>query len=101
VAKGQTQVVQLDFHITPLRSEKFVNAYRPAVPLAADYGAKGYTFYRTDEDPYHFVHISYWSDRADFDRYWMSREMRGILTSINGYHDHLLLPYYGAVLERA
>jgi quinol monooxygenase YgiN len=96
-----TELVQLDFHITPMRAERFVEAYRPAVPLATEYGAKGYAFYRADEDNYHFVHISYWSSRADFDRYWTSREMRGIRTQITGMHDHLLLPHYAAVLERA
>jgi len=95
------EVVQLDFHVTPMRAERFVDAYRPAVPLAAEYGAKGYSFYRTDEDPSHFVHVSFWDDRAQFDRYWMSREMRSIRTKIVGLHDHLLLPHYGDVLERA
>ncbi len=95
------EVVQLDFHVTPLRVERFVDIYRPAVPLVLEYGAQGYSFYRVEDDPSHFVHVSYWDDRAKFDRYWMSREMRDIRTRINGMHDHLLLPHYGAVLERA
>jgi quinol monooxygenase YgiN len=95
------EVVQLDFHITPLRVERFVDAYRPAVQLALEYGARGYSFYRFDEDPSHFAHVSYWDDRKKFDRYWMSREMRDIRTKIVGMHDHLLLPHYGAVLDRA
>jgi len=95
------EVVQLDFHLTPFRAERFVNAYRPAVPLVLEYGAKGYSFYRTDEDPDHFMHLSYWDDRKQFDHYWMSREMRDIRRQIIGFHDHLLLPHYGSVLERA
>ena len=95
------EVVQLDFHVTPFRVERFYETYLPAVALVLEYGAQGYSFYRTDEDPSHFVHISYWDDRKKFDRYWMSREMRAIRTAIVGMHDHLLLPHYGAVLERA
>jgi quinol monooxygenase YgiN len=96
-----SEIVQLDFHITPFREKRFVEAYRPAVTRAVEFGAKGYSFYRAEEDPGHFVHISYWDTRKDFDRYWMSRDMKEIRTAIIGLHDHLLLPHYGNLLERA
>jgi quinol monooxygenase YgiN len=96
-----SEIVQIDFHITPFREKRFFEAYRPAVPGALEYGATGYSFYRSKEDPGHFVHISYWDDRADFDRYWMSREMRQVRRNIIGLHDHLLLPHYGDLFERA
>jgi quinol monooxygenase YgiN len=96
-----TEAVQLDFHITPLRGERFVEVYRPIVPRALEFGAKGYAFYRADEDPYHFVHISYWDDRAKFNRYWQSPQMRAVREQLVGLHDHLLLPHWGALIERA
>ena len=33
---------------------------------------------RRRTDPDHFVHISYWEDREDFNRYWFSREMQQV-----------------------
>jgi quinol monooxygenase YgiN len=96
-----TEVVQLDFRVVPMRAERFVEAYRPAVLLAVEFGVKGYSFYRNDEDPSHFVHISYWEEREQFNRYWTSLAMREIRTQLVGLHDHLLLPHHGAVLERA
>ena len=89
------EVVQLDFQVTPLRVERFVDSTAPRCRSRSTYGAKGYSFYRNEEDAGHFVHVSYWDDREEFDRYWMSREMRDIRTRINGMHDHLLLPHYG------
>ena len=47
------------------------------------------------------MHVSYWDERSAFDRYWLSAEMRATREQINGMHDHLLLPHWGAVLERA
>jgi quinol monooxygenase YgiN len=96
-----TETVQLDFHIVPFRAKRFAEVYRPAVVRALEYGAKGYSFYVHEDDSSHFVHVSYWDERSAFDRYWLSAEMRATKERISGLHDHLLLPHWGAVLERA
>jgi quinol monooxygenase YgiN len=93
--------VQLDFHVTPTRVKKFLEVYRPIVPRAIEYGATGYSFYRVEEDSHHFVHISYWDDREKFDGYWYSLEMRAVREQLVGLHDHLLMPHWGTVIERA
>jgi quinol monooxygenase YgiN len=96
-----TEAVQLDFHVVPMRADRFVEVYRPIVPRAFEYGAMGYSFYRADEDPYHFVHLSYWDDRAKFKSYWSSKEMREVRVQLIGLHDHLLLPHWATIIERA
>ena len=44
--------------------------------------------------------MSFWEDRAGFDRWWFSREMQDIRAAIVGLHDQPLLPHWNTVLER-
>jgi quinol monooxygenase YgiN len=91
---------QIDFHTTPFRAERFLERYRPAIARVVAYGAGGYLFYRSEEDPQHFVHLSFWEDRGDFDRYWFSTEMQEVRQSIAGLHEQPVVPNWGLVLER-
>ena len=93
--------VQLDFHVTPFRAERFVDVYRPAVARPRSYGATGYSSTAPRTTRTTSCTSRSGTTAADFDRYWLSREMRDIRTQILGLHDHLLLPHYGSVLERA
>jgi quinol monooxygenase YgiN len=93
-------VVQIEFHATPLRAERFLELYEPTVPRVLAYGASGYLFYRSEEDPQHFVHLSFWDDRTDFDRYWFSQEMQEVRQRIGGLHEQPVSPHWNAVLER-
>jgi quinol monooxygenase YgiN len=92
--------MQIDFHVTPLRAERFLERYRPAIARVLAYGAKGYLFYRGEEDPDHFVHLSFWEDRSGFDRYWFSHEMQEIRQQVSGLHDQPVLPHWGFVVEQ-
>jgi heme-degrading monooxygenase HmoA len=92
--------VELDFHVTPLRAERFYDTYRTAVPRVLAYGARGYVFFRVEEDPDHFVHVSYWDDRADFYRFWMSEEMREIRRRLLGIYGQPLVPHWTTVLAQ-
>ena len=47
----------------PCGRKEIPRAYRPAISRVLAYGAKGYLFYRSEEDPDHFIHISCWEDR--------------------------------------
>jgi heme-degrading monooxygenase HmoA len=94
------EMVNIDFHLTPFRAEKFSTIYRPIVPRVMVYGAKGYSFYRSEEDSDHFVHASLWEDRADFQRFWFSREMTEMRQKTVGLYGQLLLPAWSTILER-
>jgi quinol monooxygenase YgiN len=95
------EAVQLDFHVTPMRAERFWQAYRTAVPRVLAYGASGYVFFRTEDDPDHFVHISYWEDRAGFERFWLSEEMREMRRKLTGFYGQPLLAHWGTILDQA
>jgi hypothetical protein len=94
------EMVHLDYHLTPFRAERFAAAYRPVVPRVLAYGAKGYAFYRSEEDSDHFVHESLWEHRADFQRFWLSREMHLARERIMGLYEQPVIPSWATVLER-
>jgi quinol monooxygenase YgiN len=92
--------VHIDWHTTPLRAEKFAEKYAPAVSRVLAYGAKGYLFYRSEDDSQHFIHISFWEDRSDFQRYWFSREMQQVRANIAGWVEQPVLPHWNIVYAR-
>jgi quinol monooxygenase YgiN len=94
------EAVQLDWVLTPFRAQRFYDLYHPAITRPLAYGAGGYLFYRSEDDSDHFVHMSFWSDRADFDRWWLSREMQDIRVAVSGLHGQPLVPHWHTVLER-
>jgi antibiotic biosynthesis monooxygenase len=93
--------VQLDYVVTPFRAQRFYELYRPAIPRPLTYGASGYLFYRSEDDSDHFVHMSFWDDRAGFERWWFSREMQEIRVAVAGLHGQPLLPHWHTVIERS
>ena len=94
------EAAQLDFHLTPFRAQRFVDLYQPAIARPLSYGATDYLFYRSEDDSDHFVHMSFWEDRAGFDRWWFSREMTDVRAAIVGLHDLPLTPHWHTVLDR-
>jgi heme-degrading monooxygenase HmoA len=92
--------VQLDYVVTPFREQRFVDLYRPAIARPRTYGASGYLFYRSEDDSAHFVHMSFWENRADFDRWWFSREMQEVRVAVAGLHGQPLLPHWHTVIDR-
>ena len=61
------EAVQLDYHVTPFRAERFYELYRADRAPRARLRREGLLFYRSEEDSDHFVHVSFWEDRADFE----------------------------------
>src|SRR3954447_25178082 len=94
------EMVNIDFQVTPFRADRFYSLYRPVVPRVLAYGAKGYTFYRSEEDSDHFVHASLWEDRADFQRFWLSREMQETRNRVMEYYEQPVVPGWATILDR-
>jgi quinol monooxygenase YgiN len=94
------EMVSVDFHLVPFRAAKFAALYRPAVPRVMAYGATGYAFHRSEDDSDHFVHVSFWENRADFQRYWLSREMIAVREQTLGLYGQPVIPGWSQVLER-
>jgi quinol monooxygenase YgiN len=92
--------IEIHYHATPFRGERFLELYRPAIARVMAYGADGYVFYRYEADTDHFVHLSYWENRDDFNRYWFSREMQRIREKVAGLHGQPVLPEWDLVIDR-
>ena len=91
---------QLTYVVTPFRAQKFVDLYRPAIKRPLSYGASGYVFYRNEDDSDRFVHMSFWEDRAGFQRWWLSQEMQDIRAATLGFYGQPVLPIWNTVLEQ-
>ena len=94
------ELCHIDYHLTPFRAQRFADLYRPAVARVMAYGARGYAFYRSEEDADHFVHTSLWESREDFKRYWFSREMPLTRERIMGLYEQPVIPSWSTILER-
>jgi hypothetical protein len=94
------EMVQIDYHLTPFRADRFAAIYWPIVPRVMAYGAKGYIFYRSEDDSDHFVHGSLWEDRAGFRRFWLSHEMQDIRQRASGLYEQPVIPGWATILER-
>jgi quinol monooxygenase YgiN len=94
------EMVQIDYHLTPFRAERFAALYRPIVPRVMAYGAKGYIFYRSEDDSDHFVHGSLWDDRAAFQRFWVSAEMQEMRQKVLGLYEQPVIPAGATIIDR-
>jgi quinol monooxygenase YgiN len=94
------EMVQIDYHLTPFRAERFAALYRPIVPRVMAYGATGYVFYRSEDDSDHFIHSSLWEHRADFQRFWISREMQEMRQKVEGLYEQPVIPGWATILDR-
>ena len=65
----------INWHVTPFRADRWYAIWRPAFDRAAAYGATAHTLTRSEEDHLHFVQMTAWESRGDFERYWSSDEV--------------------------
>jgi quinol monooxygenase YgiN len=98
-AEQLVHVATLQFQVTPFRAERFAQAYLPAVPTVMDRGASGYCFYRSEQEPERFTHISYWRDKGDFDQWWFGRSMQQVRRELSGIVELPAVPVWHTVLE--
>ena len=92
------EVCVLDWHVTPFRRDKFLDAWEPAAAKMPAYGAKSYSITRSIDDPLAIRHTSIWDDRADFERFWFSDEVQGVRAEVVDMHDLPILPTWHTLL---
>ena len=86
------EVCTLDWHIAPLRADRFLDLWEPAAARMPAYGAKSWSLIRAVDDPLAFQQTSVWEQRSDFERYWFSDEIAAARESIVGFYDIPLIP---------
>ncbi len=93
------EVCVIDWHVHPLRAERWYEVWQPAAARSLAFGARNYLITRNEEDPLHFRQISVWDDRGDFERYWFSDEVSAIRQDALALFNKPLLPTWHALVE--
>jgi hypothetical protein len=86
------EVCTLDWHITPMRADRFLDLWEAAAAKAPAYGAKSWSLIRSTDDPLAFRQTMIWESRSDFERYWYSDEIAQARATIIDLYDIPLLP---------
>lgn len=86
------EVCTLNWHIAPLRADRFLDLWEPAAAKMPAYGAKSWSLTRSIDDPLSFQQSALWEKRSDFERYWYSEEIERARAEIIDLYDLPLLP---------
>ena len=86
------EVCTLDWHITPMRADRFLDLWEAAAAKAPAYGAKSWSLTRSTDDPLAFRQTMVWESRSDFECYWYSDEIAHARAAIIDLYDIPLLP---------
>lgn len=88
------EVCTLDWHISPLRADRFLDLWEPAAARMPAFGATSWSLTRSTEDTHHFLQTALWQKRSDFERYWYSEEIERAREAIIDIYDKPLLPVW-------
>lgn len=86
------EVCTLEWHITPMRADRFLDLWEASAAKAPAYGAKSWSLTRSIDDPLAFRQTMVWESRSDFERYWFSDEIAQARATIIDLYDIPLLP---------
>lgn len=86
------EICVLEWHVHPLRADRWFEVWQPAAERAASFGARSWSLTRSVDDPLHFRQTMIFEDRADFDRYWYSDDISRIREEALNYYNKPLLP---------
>jgi hypothetical protein len=92
------ELCTLEWHIAPLRADRFLDLWEPSVAKMPAYGAKSWSLTRSIDDPLSFQQSSVWERRSDFERYWFSDEIGRARESIIDLYDKPLLPHWHIIV---
>ena len=93
------EVCTLDWHITPMRADRFLDLWEPSAAKAPAYGAKSWSLTRSTDDPLAFRQTMIWESRSDFERYWYSEEISEARAEAHGMYEVPLLPVWFRVVD--
>jgi hypothetical protein len=92
------EVCTIDWHIAPMRADRFLDFWEPAAAKMPAFGAVSWSLTRAVDDPLSFQQTSLWEKRSDFERYWFSEEVGRARASIIDLYDKPLLPAWHTLL---
>lgn len=87
-------ISEISWHVTPFRTQRWLDLWEPAAAKATEYGAESWQIYRSVEDPLIFRQVTRWNDKQDFERYWYSEELSAHREAIIDLYVKPLLPIW-------
>ena len=93
------EVCVIEWHIAPLRADRWLDIWEPAVGRAAAFGARNWSLTRSIDDPKLFTQSAHWDNHDDFERYWYSDEISALREKAVNYYVKPVLPEWHTVLE--
>lgn len=78
--------VEIQWNLTPFRSDEFVALWAPHAEAVIDFGASGYLFIRSKEDSQIVRQYAYFPDKASWEAYWNSERLIKARQSISGMY---------------
>ncbi|GAC1436978.1 MAG: hypothetical protein NVSMB51_09520 [Solirubrobacteraceae bacterium] len=67
-------VVHIPWYATGFRGDQLEAALEKIAATSTRYGASEWSLHRSRDDRYKFLQLSYFEQKADFDRYWYGPE---------------------------
>lgn len=92
------EVCRLDWHIAPMRADRWLDLWEPTAAKMPAYGARSWSLTRAVDDPLAFQQTSVWEKRSDFERFWFSAEVEAARATIIDLYDIPLLPTWHTVI---
>jgi hypothetical protein len=86
--------VVINWVANPFRGDKFEEAWAPTAEAAVKYGARGWAFTRSKDDPLTFMQIAAFEKKIDFERYWLSEETAEARARCSGLYQVPILPIW-------
>jgi hypothetical protein len=97
IGKAGDTFVEIHWIANPFRAEKLRAAMLPGAEAVLDFGATGWAFVQSKEDPQHFIQLAMFRDTTDFERYWYSEVMADIRAEAAGLYQVPILPVWFTV----
>ena len=84
----------IEWHTHPFRSDRWYEAWSPALDRALSFGASASYLTRNIDDPLHFRQVSFWERKEDFERFWASDEITALRELALNYFNKPVLPVW-------
>ena len=91
-------LVEIRWVANPFRGDAFAEGWLPAAEAVLDYGATWWAFYRALDGRLDFIQHALFPSKADFERYWYSKQVAETRTELSGYYQVPLLPTFHEIV---
>jgi hypothetical protein len=89
-----SEVVMVRWVANPFRGDRFHELWAPVAERVLDYGAKAYAFMRLREDQSVFTQLSFFDEKLEWERYWLSEEVSDARIQLAGLYQVPVLPQW-------